>query len=53
MGERCRLTGGKWRSYYDGQVVTDLADLDIDHVVPLAEVWDSGASAWDDTRRER
>lgn len=27
--------------------------LDIDHVVPLAEAWDSGASKWDADRREQ
>jgi len=27
--------------------------IQIDHVVPLAEAWVSGASAWDDERRER
>ncbi|MFJ4840186.1 DUF1524 domain-containing protein [Streptomyces sp. NPDC088746] len=27
--------------------------LDIDHLAPLAESWDSGAPAWDDTRRKR
>ncbi|MEU6622009.1 HNH endonuclease family protein [Streptomyces litmocidini] len=48
----CKLTGGRWISYYDGQEVTDPGKLDIDHMVPLAEAWDSGASAWDAKRRE-
>ncbi|MFJ6354819.1 HNH endonuclease family protein [Streptomyces sp. NPDC092046] len=48
----CKLTGGRWISYYDGQEVTDPAKLDIDHMVPLAEAWDSGASAWTPARRE-
>ncbi|MGW0121883.1 HNH endonuclease family protein [Streptomyces sp. NPDC003327] len=48
----CKLTGGAWVSYYDGQTVLDPAKLDIDHMVPLAEAWDSGASAWDAKRRE-
>ncbi|CAM5278343.1 HNH endonuclease family protein [Streptomyces] [Streptomyces griseus] len=37
----CKLTGGTWRSYYDGQEVTSAGSLDIDHMVPLAEAWDS------------
>ncbi|GAA2108310.1 HNH endonuclease family protein [Streptomyces synnematoformans] len=53
VGPRCRLTGGSWTSYYDEQVVTEARRLDIDHVVPLAEAWDSGASGWDAQRRER
>ncbi|MFF0484872.1 HNH endonuclease family protein [Streptomyces sp. NPDC004435] len=52
VGERCKLTGGRWFSYYDGRTLTDATDVDIDHVVPLAESWDSGASAWTATRRE-
>ncbi|MFF6903976.1 HNH endonuclease family protein [Streptomyces hydrogenans] len=48
----CKLSGGAWLSYYDGQEVTDPGKLDIDHMVPLAESWDSGASNWDAKRRE-
>ncbi|MGW6467019.1 HNH endonuclease family protein [Streptomyces rubiginosohelvolus] len=48
----CKLTGGTWVSYYDGQEVTSAGSLDIDHMVPLAEAWDSGASTWSAARRE-
>ncbi|MFC9337441.1 HNH endonuclease family protein [Streptomyces sp. NPDC057020] len=48
----CKLADGRWISYYDGQEVTDPGKLDIDHMVPLAEAWDSGASAWTAARRE-
>lgn len=37
----CKLTGGSWRSAYDGVLITDAARLDVDHFVPLAEVYDS------------
>lgn len=53
QGKGCRLTGGTWRSYYDDRTVTDARKLDIDHVVPLAEAWDSGASKWTAQRREQ
>ncbi|MFI9630373.1 HNH endonuclease family protein [Streptomyces sp. NPDC052042] len=53
QGARCALTGGEWLSYYDEVTVTDPKGLDIDHVVPLAEAWDSGASTWDADRRMR
>lgn len=52
VGPGCRLTGGSWWSYYDATVVTSASGLDIDHMVPLAEAWDSGASAWSPQRRE-
>ncbi|WP_186768350.1 HNH endonuclease family protein [Streptomyces qinzhouensis] len=52
VGARCALTGGQWWSYYDDTLVTPANALDIDHMVPLAEAWDSGASAWTAARRE-
>ncbi|MFJ3594768.1 HNH endonuclease family protein [Streptomyces sp. NPDC090231] len=52
-GARCALAGGEWLSYYDEVTVDAATKLDIDHVVPLAEAWDSGASKWDADRRER
>lgn len=42
-GARCTLTGGSWYSAYDDVYVADASRLDIDHMVPLAEAWDSGA----------
>jgi hypothetical protein len=46
------LSGGRWWSYYDQVWVTTASGLDIDHTVPLAESWDSGASGWTAQRRE-
>lgn len=48
----CELTGGTWQSYYDGQEVSGPDTLGVAHTVPLAEAWDSGASAWSPARRE-
>ncbi|MGW2176342.1 HNH endonuclease family protein [Streptomyces sp. NPDC001705] len=52
VGPRCRLTGGRWFSYYDQVWVTSASGLDIDHMGPLAEAWDSGASTWSAAQRE-
>ena len=52
IGKKCVLTGGKWLSAYDGKTTTKTSDLDIDHVVPLAEAWRSGAWAWSATKRQ-
>ncbi|REK84531.1 HNH endonuclease [Streptomyces inhibens] len=52
IGPGCRLTGGSWFSYYDDKVVDGPSGLDIDHMVPLAEAWDSGASQWTAARRQ-
>ena len=48
---KCKLTGGKWLSSYDGISYTDASKLDVDHLVPLAEAWRSGAWAWTDQQR--
>ncbi|MGW6202524.1 HNH endonuclease family protein [Streptomyces sp. NPDC055089] len=48
----CKLSGGSWTSAYDGVTVTDAGGLDVDHMVPLAEVHDSGGYDWDPARRE-
>ncbi|MET9624883.1 HNH endonuclease family protein [Streptomyces sp. NPDC006464] len=48
----CELGEGEWLSYYDGQEVTDPELLAVDHLVPLAEAWDSGAYAWTASRRD-
>ncbi|MFE9687809.1 HNH endonuclease family protein [Streptomyces sp. NPDC006285] len=48
----CKVTSGEWYSYYDGVTLTAPGGLDIDHMVPLAEAWDSGANAWTPARRE-
>ena len=51
VGARCYLTGGKWKSPYEGKVFTNPTGLDIDHMVPLAEAWRSGAWAWTAAQR--
>ncbi|MEU6254113.1 HNH endonuclease family protein [Streptomyces sp. NPDC047043] len=48
----CTATSGSWYSPYDGATWTAASDLDIDHLVPLAEAWDSGASAWTTSERQ-
>ncbi|WP_030997671.1 HNH endonuclease family protein [Streptomyces sp. NRRL F-5630] len=49
----CKLTGGTWRSAYDDTTINGPSGLDIDHFVPLAEAWDSGAYEWSAKDRER
>ena len=48
----CAATSGSWYSVYDGATWTAASDLDIDHLVPLAEAWDSGADSWTSTQRQ-
>jgi len=52
IGKKCVLTGGKWISPYDEKATTKAIQLDIDHVVPLAEAWRSGAWNWTPAQRQ-
>lgn len=47
----CSVIAGEWYSAYDGSTWTDPAEVQIDHVVPLAEAWDSGARSWSEQTR--
>jgi hypothetical protein len=49
----CDVASGSWFDPYGGKSYTDPGDIDIDHVVPLANAWRSGASSWSATERER
>jgi hypothetical protein len=49
----CHLTGGTWFSTYDGKTLDGAGQVEIDHVVALAEAWYSGAWAWTTSRREQ
>ena len=49
----CKLVGGEWLSIYDNVKITDAGKLDVDHMVPLAEAWDSGASTWDALKKQQ
>lgn len=52
VGADCYPTSGSWYSEFDGQTRTVPSQISIDHVVALAEAWDSGASSWTTSRRE-
>jgi hypothetical protein len=53
IGSGCRLVSGRWLSRYDGATTTDPSTFDIDHMVPLAEAWQSGAHRWSRETRGR
>jgi hypothetical protein len=52
LGRGCVLNGGQWISSYDALATTDYSTLDIDHMIPLAEAWRSGAWKWSPAQRE-
>jgi hypothetical protein len=51
-GDGCQPTSGSWYSAYDDTTVTVVAQATIDHVVPLADAWRTGADQWTAARRK-
>jgi len=51
VGSGCSLTGGTWLSVLDGAPASSPTEVEIDHLVALAEAWRSGASSWTDEQR--
>ncbi|WP_030429928.1 HNH endonuclease family protein [Allokutzneria albata] len=49
----CAAVSGSWFSPYDGKTYSAASDIDIDHVVPLAAAWRSGAKAWTKDKRKQ
>jgi hypothetical protein len=47
----CDVASGSWRSAYDGMTTTNPSELDIDHVVPLENAYQSGGWQWETDRR--
>ncbi|GAA0831631.1 HNH endonuclease family protein [Streptosporangium amethystogenes subsp. fukuiense] len=52
VNSSCAPTSGSWYSPFDGATWTAAGDVDIDHMVPLAEAWRSGAYAWTSAQRQ-
>jgi hypothetical protein len=54
IGAKCVLSGGTWISSYDNKSFKGSGSgLDVDHMVPLAEAWRSGAWQWTSEEREK
>ncbi|MEX2627306.1 MAG: HNH endonuclease family protein [Ilumatobacteraceae bacterium] len=50
----CVIVEGDWYSLFDGETHAGApAEVDVDHVVALAEAWDSGAAEWSFERRRQ
>ena len=49
--ERCRVETGRWVDPYTLEVFQDPSDMDVDHVVPLANAHRSGGWTWSRERK--
>ncbi|WP_255632838.1 HNH endonuclease family protein [Amycolatopsis sp. TNS106] len=52
-GPDCAPVSGTWPSPYDGETWTKATDVDVDHMVPLAAAWVSGAKSWTTEKRRQ
>ena len=52
-GRECLVTKGLWVDPYTGRSFTDPSMLDVDHVVPLKEAYQSGARSWSREKKRR
>jgi hypothetical protein len=51
MSSTCTNLTGTWTDPYSARVFDSASDIDIDHIVPLANAWRSGAASWTTTKR--
>jgi hypothetical protein len=47
----CTVATGRWADPWSGFTSSVAADFQIDHTVPLADAWRSGAAAWSGSQR--
>ena len=50
-GDECSVESGDWTGAYTGESFTDPGNLDVDHMVPLANAHRSGGWAWTKERK--
>ena len=50
---QCIVISGEWHDPYTGRLFTNPSLLDVDHVVPLKEAFDSGADEWSRQKKIR
>jgi hypothetical protein len=53
VGKKCAISGGTWVSAFDNKTIKGSGTgIDVDHFVPLAEAWRSGAWKWTPEERQ-
>lgn len=53
MSSTCTSLTGTWVDPYSAKKFDEASDIDIDHMVPLANAWRSGAASWTTDKRTK
>ncbi|MDX3639159.1 HNH endonuclease family protein [Streptomyces sp. MB09-02B] len=53
LGTQAQSASQQWHSPYDDRILTTASQVDVDHVVPLANAWRSGADKWSSALRHK
>ncbi|NGO43628.1 HNH endonuclease family protein [Streptomyces ureilyticus] len=53
LGTQVQAAAQQWHSPYDDRILTTPSQVHVDHVVPLANAWRSGADKWSPARRHK
>lgn len=48
----CLIATGKWRCPYTGKVLRDVADVAVDHIVPLTNAHETGGAQWPEEKKQ-
>ncbi len=49
----CKVVSGSWNDYYYPEIITDLSEIDIDHLIPLKEAHLSGGANWSSQKKSQ
>ena len=52
VGADCKISSGTWVSPYNGKTYTKPSQLQIDHLVPLGNAYESGAKSWSTAKKK-
>jgi hypothetical protein len=49
----CRIKSGSWDDYYYPETISDMKQIDVDHLIPLKHAYDTGGANWSPEKKEQ
>ncbi len=50
--KRCTVLSGEWEDFYYPEKITEASKIQIDHIVPLKNAFDSGGDSWTNEKKK-